>query len=64
MLQACAQAVDFKVGHHFGEGQRSAALGERRIAFGTKKGKAVFVDILVDAVAVQTTPRRQLLLIT
>jgi pyruvate formate lyase activating enzyme len=21
MLQACAQAVDFKVGHHFGEGQ-------------------------------------------
>jgi hypothetical protein len=22
MLQACAQAVDFKVGHHFGEGQR------------------------------------------
>jgi hypothetical protein len=20
MLQACAQAVDFKVGHHFGEG--------------------------------------------
>jgi hypothetical protein len=23
MLQACAQAVDFKVGHHFGEGQPS-----------------------------------------
>jgi 4-hydroxy-4-methyl-2-oxoglutarate aldolase len=23
MLQACAQAVDFKVGHHFGEGQVS-----------------------------------------
>ncbi len=22
MLQACAQAVDFKVGHHFGEGVR------------------------------------------
>jgi hypothetical protein len=22
MLQACAQAVDFKVGHHFGEGHR------------------------------------------
>jgi hypothetical protein len=21
MVQACAQAVDFKVGHHFGEGQ-------------------------------------------
>jgi len=21
MLQACAQAIDFKVGHHFGEGQ-------------------------------------------
>jgi hypothetical protein len=21
MLQACAQADDFKVGHHFGEGQ-------------------------------------------
>ena len=21
MLQACAQAVDFKIGHHFGEGQ-------------------------------------------
>jgi hypothetical protein len=21
MLQACAQAVDLKVGHHFGEGQ-------------------------------------------
>jgi hypothetical protein len=21
MLQACTQAVDFKVGHHFGEGQ-------------------------------------------
>jgi hypothetical protein len=21
MLRACAQAVDFKVGHHFGEGQ-------------------------------------------
>jgi hypothetical protein len=21
MLQACAQAVDFKVGHHFGQGQ-------------------------------------------
>jgi hypothetical protein len=25
MLQACAQAVDFKVGHHFGEGQLSSA---------------------------------------
>jgi hypothetical protein len=24
MLQACAQAVDFKVGHHFGEGQWDA----------------------------------------
>jgi hypothetical protein len=24
MLQACAQAVDFKVGHHFGEGQANA----------------------------------------
>ena len=24
MLQACAQAVDFKVGHHFGEGQAVA----------------------------------------
>jgi tetratricopeptide (TPR) repeat protein len=23
MLQACAQAIDFKVGHHFGEGQAS-----------------------------------------
>jgi uncharacterized membrane protein len=28
MLQACAQAVDFKVGHHFGEGQ--ARQSERR----------------------------------
>jgi hypothetical protein len=29
MLQACAQAIDFKVGHHFGEGhlyQRLAGL--------------------------------------
>jgi hypothetical protein len=25
MLQACAQAVDFKVGHHFGEGQEIPA---------------------------------------
>jgi hypothetical protein len=25
MLQACAQAVDFKVGHHFGEGQSKVA---------------------------------------
>jgi hypothetical protein len=24
MSQACAQAVDFKVGHHFGEGQQAA----------------------------------------
>jgi hypothetical protein len=23
MLQACAQAVDFKIGHRFGEGQPS-----------------------------------------
>jgi hypothetical protein len=29
MLQACAQAVDFKVGHHFGEGQHQLrACGE------------------------------------
>jgi hypothetical protein len=27
MLQACAQAVDFKVGHHFGEGQRFDRVG-------------------------------------
>jgi hypothetical protein len=27
MLQACAQAVDFKVGHHFGEGQHYGANG-------------------------------------
>jgi hypothetical protein len=26
MLQACAQAIDFKVGHHFGEGQQPASL--------------------------------------
>jgi hypothetical protein len=26
MLQACAQAVDFKVGHHFGEGQPCLSL--------------------------------------
>jgi hypothetical protein len=26
MLQACAQAVDFKVGHRFGEGQRRTAV--------------------------------------
>jgi hypothetical protein len=26
MLQACAQAVDFKVGHHFGEGHRCALV--------------------------------------
>src|SRR6202047_598377 len=25
MLQACAQAVDFKVGHHFGEGHRDSS---------------------------------------
>jgi polyisoprenoid-binding protein YceI len=27
MLQACAQAADFKVGHHFGEGQQKTMLG-------------------------------------
>jgi hypothetical protein len=27
MLQACAQAVDFKVGHHFGEGQATVLKG-------------------------------------
>jgi hypothetical protein len=27
MLQACAQAVDFKVGHHFGEGQVRRPIG-------------------------------------
>jgi hypothetical protein len=26
MLQACAQAIDFKVGHHFGEGQASLRI--------------------------------------
>ena len=26
MLQACAQAVDFKVGHHFGEGQHTGRV--------------------------------------
>jgi hypothetical protein len=26
MLQACAQAIDFKVGHHFGEGQVENAV--------------------------------------
>jgi hypothetical protein len=33
MLQACAQAVDFKVGHHFGEGQgrRTQSLCECRM---------------------------------
>jgi hypothetical protein len=28
MLQACAQAVDFKVGHHFGEGQGERSEAE------------------------------------
>jgi hypothetical protein len=30
MLQACAQAVDFKVGHHFGEGHRYAIAVPKR----------------------------------
>jgi hypothetical protein len=30
MLQACAQAVDFKVGHHFGEGHPNPPLKQRR----------------------------------
>jgi hypothetical protein len=30
MLQACAQTVDFKVGHHFGEGQAYRSIGESR----------------------------------
>jgi hypothetical protein len=28
MLQACAQAVDFKVGHHFGVGQAEVSSSE------------------------------------
>jgi hypothetical protein len=31
MLQACAQAVDFKVGHHFGEGQQHSDLAARAV---------------------------------
>ncbi len=31
MLQACAQAVDFKVGHHFGEGQHFPGCQSRRV---------------------------------
>jgi hypothetical protein len=29
MLQACAQAADFKVGHHFGEGRAVTASDHR-----------------------------------
>ncbi len=32
MLQACAQAVDFKGGHHFGEGQKYARLYSLQLA--------------------------------
>jgi hypothetical protein len=41
MLQACAQAVDFKVGHHFGEGQDM--LGKRpasKSAVASARGEA------------------------
>ena len=40
MLQACAQAVDFKVGHHFGEGQYKKLLKqrERRLRWAEKTG--------------------------
>jgi len=30
MLQACAQAVDFKVGHHFGEGHGNKPSAEEK----------------------------------
>jgi hypothetical protein len=33
MLLACTQAVDFKVGHHFGEGQEFGEEQPRPIAF-------------------------------
>jgi hypothetical protein len=36
MLQACAQAVDFKVGHHFGEGQ-----GIRKGRVGVKENRVL-----------------------
>jgi hypothetical protein len=33
MLQACAQAVDFKVGHHFGEGQVQVYQAHHQVTY-------------------------------
>jgi hypothetical protein len=41
MLQACAQSVDFKVGHHFGEGQRKVGASP------TKVGTYAYVNPIV-----------------
>jgi len=41
MLQACAQAVDFKVGHHFGEGQ--AETSTENVTF-TLHHKSIGID--------------------
>jgi hypothetical protein len=41
MLQACAQAIDFKVDHHFGEGQ---GLAEWEQTHGKKKAKCVLTS--------------------
>ncbi len=47
MLQACAQAVDFKVGHHFGEGHLG---GNLRMAAKTKTKPARLTDAQIEIV--------------
>jgi hypothetical protein len=43
MLQACAQAVDFKVGHHFGEGQLPIRISSAAMV--KEKGRLIGIGI-------------------